>query len=72
MERVTDDAVAKVRAGLATSASVGQRRMRALHNSGGRRDRRDLASTRTCGPALGWSAPAPARPWSAATSRSPI
>jgi len=37
MERVTDDMIAKVQSGLATSESEGQRRMRALHNSGDRR-----------------------------------
>ena len=42
MERVTDDMIAKVQSGLATSESEGQRRMRALHNSGDRRDLRDL------------------------------
>jgi alkanesulfonate monooxygenase len=42
MERVTDDMIAKVQAGLATSESEGQKRMRALHQSGDRRDLRDL------------------------------
>jgi alkanesulfonate monooxygenase len=42
MERLTDDMIAKVQAGLATSESVGQKRMRALHNSGDRRGLRDL------------------------------
>jgi alkanesulfonate monooxygenase len=42
MERVTDDMIAKVQAGLATSESEGQKRMRALHQSGGRREVRDL------------------------------
>jgi alkanesulfonate monooxygenase len=42
MERVTDDMIAKVQSGLATSESEGQRRMRALHESGDRRDLRDL------------------------------
>ena len=42
MERVTDDMIAKVQAGLATSESEGQQRMRALHNSGDRRGLRDL------------------------------
>jgi alkanesulfonate monooxygenase len=42
MERVTDDMIAKVQAGLATSESEGQRRMRALHHSGDRRGLRDL------------------------------
>ena len=42
MERVTDDMIAKVQTGLATSESEGQRRMRALHDSGGRRGLRDL------------------------------
>jgi len=42
MERVTDDMIAKVQAGLAASESEGQRRMRALHDSGGRRGLRDL------------------------------
>src|SRR5579863_7477371 len=37
MERVTDDMIAKVQAGLATSESEGQQRMRALHGSGDRR-----------------------------------
>jgi alkanesulfonate monooxygenase len=38
MERVTDDMIAKVQAGLATSESEGQQRMRALHGSGDRRE----------------------------------
>jgi alkanesulfonate monooxygenase len=42
MERVTDDMIARVQSGLATSESEGQRRMRALHGSGGHRDLRDL------------------------------
>jgi len=42
MERVTDGMIAKVQSGLATSESEGQRRMRALHGSGGRRELRDL------------------------------
>jgi alkanesulfonate monooxygenase len=42
MERVTDEQIAKVQAGLATSESEGQRRMRALHRSGEHRDLRDL------------------------------
>ncbi|HTU76043.1 MAG TPA: LLM class flavin-dependent oxidoreductase [Trebonia sp.] len=42
MERVTDDMIAAVQAGLARSESEGQRRMRALHGSGSRRDVRDL------------------------------
>ena len=42
MERVTDDMIAKVQSGLAASESEGQRRMRALHDSGDRRDLRDL------------------------------
>jgi alkanesulfonate monooxygenase len=42
MERVTDEMIAKVQAGLATSESEGQQRMRALHNSGDRRGLRDL------------------------------
>jgi alkanesulfonate monooxygenase len=42
MERVTDDMIAKVQSGLAASESEGQRRMRALHNSGDRRGLRDL------------------------------
>jgi alkanesulfonate monooxygenase len=42
MERVTDDMIAKVQSGLATSESEGQRRMRALHDSGDRRQLREL------------------------------
>jgi alkanesulfonate monooxygenase len=42
MERVTDDMIAKVQSGLSGSESEGQRRMRALHNSGDRRELRDL------------------------------
>ena len=42
IERVTDDMIAKVQAGLATSESEGQKRMRALHQSGDRRGLRDL------------------------------
>jgi alkanesulfonate monooxygenase len=38
MERVTDDMIEKVQNGLAASESEGQRRMRALHNSGDRRN----------------------------------
>ena len=38
MERVTDDMIDEVQAGLATSESEGQQRMRALHGSGDRRD----------------------------------
>ena len=41
IERVTDDMIARVQAGLASSESEGQRRMRALHHGG---DRRDLAT----------------------------
>ena len=37
MERVTDDMIAKVQAGLAASESQGQQRMRALHQGGDRR-----------------------------------
>jgi alkanesulfonate monooxygenase len=42
MERVTDEMIAKVQSGLATSESEGQRRMRALHDSGDRRELREL------------------------------
>src|SRR6202042_3643474 len=42
IERVTDDMIAKVQAGLAGSESEGQKRMRALHGSGDRRGLRDL------------------------------
>jgi len=42
IERIDDDMIAKAQAGLATSESEGQRRMRELHRGGGRRDRRDL------------------------------
>src|SRR5450756_258482 len=42
MERVTDDMIAKVQSGLSGSESEGQRRMRALHDSGDRRELRDL------------------------------
>jgi alkanesulfonate monooxygenase len=38
LERVTDDMIEKVQRGLAVSESEGQRRMRALHNGGDRRD----------------------------------
>jgi alkanesulfonate monooxygenase len=38
LERVTDDMIAKVQAGLAVSESEGQQRMRALHNHGDRHD----------------------------------
>jgi alkanesulfonate monooxygenase len=42
MERVTDDMIARVQAGLAASESEGQKRMRALHESGNQRGLRDL------------------------------
>jgi alkanesulfonate monooxygenase len=38
LERVTDDMIEQVQQGLAESESEGQRRMRALHNGGDRRD----------------------------------
>jgi alkanesulfonate monooxygenase len=38
LERVTDDMIEKAQRGLAVSESEGQRRMRALHNGGDRRD----------------------------------
>ena len=38
LERVTDDMIERVQQGLAESESEGQRRMRALHNGGDRRD----------------------------------
>jgi alkanesulfonate monooxygenase len=38
LDRVTDDMIEKVQQGLAASESEGQRRMRALHNSGDRRN----------------------------------